>query len=93
MNRSVVDQDTDRWVAEVLSTPIRRKMEDLEKLEKENKIQWTEIVCDPLRAPRQLILTPHQGTIVEGTARARCDAPADRAGSRGHTLRTSRPFL
>ncbi|EJD52395.1 hypothetical protein AURDEDRAFT_81973 [Auricularia subglabra TFB-10046 SS5] len=42
---SVVDQDTDRWVAEVLSTPMRRKMEDLEA---EAKIQWTEIVAQAL---------------------------------------------
>lgn len=42
---SVVDQDTDRWVAEVLSTPMRRKMEDLEG---DAKIQWTEIVAQAL---------------------------------------------
>ena len=43
--RSVVDQDTDRWVAEALSTPIRRKMEEEEELEKTDQKQWTEIVC------------------------------------------------
>lgn len=45
---SVVDQDTDRWVAEVLSTPVRRKMEDQEQLEKKGLIQWTEIVAASL---------------------------------------------
>lgn len=37
--RSFVDQDTDRWVAEVLDTKVRRKMEDLEP-----HMQWTDIV-------------------------------------------------
>ncbi|KAH7108425.1 phosphatase phospho-type [Auriculariales sp. MPI-PUGE-AT-0066] len=46
---SVVDQDTDRWVAEVLSTPIRRKMETEEELEKADTKQWTEIVGDALK--------------------------------------------
>ncbi|KAL0579167.1 hypothetical protein V5O48_002848 [Marasmius crinis-equi] len=41
---SMVDQDTDRWIFEVLSPEIRRKMEDLE-----DKVQWTDLVAQSLR--------------------------------------------
>jgi pyridoxal phosphate phosphatase PHOSPHO2 len=43
---SMVDQDTDRWIFEVLDIQIRRKMEDLE-----TKMQWTDIVSVLLRQP------------------------------------------
>jgi hypothetical protein len=43
---SMVDQDTDRWIFEVLDIQIRRQMEDLEK-----KMQWTDIVSVLLRQP------------------------------------------
>lgn len=39
--RSFVDQDTDRWILEVLSTPLRR---ELETLNAEGKMQYTDIV-------------------------------------------------
>ncbi|KAL0068827.1 hypothetical protein AAF712_004157 [Marasmius tenuissimus] len=40
----MVDQDTDRWIFEVLAPEIRRKMED-----QENKVQWTDLVAQSLR--------------------------------------------
>ncbi|KAJ7594302.1 phosphatase phospho-type [Mycena floridula] len=41
---SMADQDTDRWIFEVLAIDIRRKMEDLEK-----QVQWTDLVAQSLR--------------------------------------------
>ncbi|KAG7098745.1 hypothetical protein E1B28_000655 [Marasmius oreades] len=41
---SMADQDTDRWIFEVLAPDIRRKMEDLD-----NKVQWTDLVAQSLR--------------------------------------------
>ncbi|KAK1233175.1 hypothetical protein PQX77_003711 [Marasmius sp. AFHP31] len=41
---SMVDQDTDRWIFEVLAPEIRRKMED-----QEDKVQWTDLVAQSLR--------------------------------------------
>ncbi|KAF9263312.1 hypothetical protein L218DRAFT_1034984 [Marasmius fiardii PR-910] len=41
---SMADQDTDRWIFEVLAPDIRRKMEVLE-----NKVQWTDLVAQSLR--------------------------------------------
>lgn len=38
-NRSMADQDTDRWVFEVLAPEIRRKMKTLK-----DDIQWTDLV-------------------------------------------------
>ncbi|KAG8863570.1 hypothetical protein FRB96_008310 [Tulasnella sp. 330] len=37
---SMADQDTDRWVLEVLSLRLRRKMQDLR-----NDVQWTDLVA------------------------------------------------
>lgn len=39
-HRSLADQDTDRYVLEVLSTPLRREMETLAS----QGVQWTDIV-------------------------------------------------
>ncbi|KAL7410135.1 phosphatase phospho-type [Mrakia frigida] len=39
---SFVDQDTDRWILEVLSTPLRR---ELQTLNEEGKMQYTDIVA------------------------------------------------
>lgn len=40
-NRSLADQDTDRWVLEVLAPDLRRKMKTLKE-----EIQWTDLVCE-----------------------------------------------
>ncbi|THV02424.1 hypothetical protein K435DRAFT_963148 [Dendrothele bispora CBS 962.96] len=40
---SMADQDTDRWIFEVLAPEIRRQMEDLE-----SKVQWTDLVAKSL---------------------------------------------
>ncbi|KII92830.1 hypothetical protein PLICRDRAFT_51170 [Plicaturopsis crispa FD-325 SS-3] len=40
---SFVDQDTDRWVPEVLAPDLRRKMEDLR-----NDVQWTDLVTQTM---------------------------------------------
>jgi pyridoxal phosphate phosphatase PHOSPHO2 len=37
--RSLADQDTDRWIFEVLAPDLRRKMKSLK-----NEIQWTDLV-------------------------------------------------
>ena len=37
--RSMVDQDTDRWLFEVLAPDIRRRMED-----DKHDVQWTDLV-------------------------------------------------
>jgi len=37
--RSMADQDTDRWIFEVLAPDLRRKMKALK-----NEIQWTDLV-------------------------------------------------
>ena len=37
--RSMADQDTDRWVFEVLAPDLRRQMKNLK-----DKIQWTDLV-------------------------------------------------
>lgn len=39
MTRSMADQDTDRWIFEVLAPDLRRKMKTLK-----NEIQWTDLV-------------------------------------------------
>ncbi|KAG8985125.1 hypothetical protein FRB93_006077 [Tulasnella sp. JGI-2019a] len=40
---SMADQDTDRWVLEVLSSRLRRKMQDLRE-----EIQWTDLVAQSM---------------------------------------------
>lgn len=37
--RSMADQDTDRWIFEVLAPDLRRKMKNLKE-----EIQWTDLV-------------------------------------------------
>jgi pyridoxal phosphate phosphatase PHOSPHO2 len=37
--RSMADQDTDRWIFEVLAPDLRRKMKTLK-----DEIQWTDLV-------------------------------------------------
>lgn len=37
--RSMADQDTDRWIFEVLANDLRRKMEDLH-----GNAEWTDVV-------------------------------------------------
>lgn len=37
--RSLADQDSDRWIFEVLAPELRRKMKDLMK-----DVQWTDLV-------------------------------------------------
>ncbi|KZV82978.1 hypothetical protein EXIGLDRAFT_729081 [Exidia glandulosa HHB12029] len=74
---SVVDQDTDRWVAEVLSTPIRRKMEDLEQLEKQDKMQWIDIVGQSLKELHEQGVTRGQ---IEGALEAIPFHPAMKRG-------------
>jgi hypothetical protein len=39
IHRSMADQDTDRWIFEVLAPDLRRKMKTLK-----NEIQWTDLV-------------------------------------------------
>ncbi|KAF8520412.1 phosphatase phospho-type [Hysterangium stoloniferum] len=58
---SFVDQDTDRWVCEVLSTSLRRQMEDLE-----TTTQWTDIVAWSLKELHALGITRQQ---IEGALR------------------------
>lgn len=41
---SLADQDTDRWVSEVLAVDLRRKMKNLK-----DEIQWTDLVAQTLR--------------------------------------------
>ncbi|TFK44376.1 phosphatase phospho-type [Crucibulum laeve] len=41
---SLVDQDTDRWIFEVLAPDLRRKMKSLK-----DEIQWTDLVAQSLR--------------------------------------------
>ncbi|TFL01568.1 phosphatase phospho-type [Pterulicium gracile] len=41
---SMADQDTDRWIFEVLAPDLRRKMKDLK-----DEIQWTDLVAQSLR--------------------------------------------
>lgn len=43
-SRSLADQDSDRWIFEVLAPELRRKMKDLKK-----DIQWTDLVASTLR--------------------------------------------
>jgi hypothetical protein len=38
--RSLADQDSDRWVLEVLAPDLRRKMKSLKET-----VQWTDLVC------------------------------------------------
>ncbi|KAF8623090.1 hypothetical protein AX15_006501 [Amanita polypyramis BW_CC] len=40
---SMADQDTDRWIFEVLAPDLRRKMEDLK-----HRVQWTDLVAECL---------------------------------------------
>jgi pyridoxal phosphate phosphatase PHOSPHO2 len=39
-SRSMADQDSDRWIFEVLAPDIRRKMEDAE----DRREEWTDVV-------------------------------------------------
>jgi pyridoxal phosphate phosphatase PHOSPHO2 len=48
--RSLADQDTDRWVLEVLAPDLRRKMKTLK-----NEIQWTDLVYAVLSSRMDLL--------------------------------------
>jgi len=52
---SMTDQDTDRWVFEVLAPKIRREMENVEK-----SMQWTDIVALSLREAHAKGITKEQ---------------------------------
>jgi len=45
-SRSMADQDSDRWIFEVLAPDIRRNMEDADA---EGKQEWTDVVAQSLR--------------------------------------------
>ncbi|CAA7261725.1 unnamed protein product [Cyclocybe aegerita] len=52
---SMADQDTDRWVFEVLAPDLRRKMKTLK-----NEIQWTDLVAQSLREAHARGITKDQ---------------------------------
>ncbi|ESK96559.1 hypothetical protein Moror_6779 [Moniliophthora roreri MCA 2997] len=52
---SMADQDTDRWIFEVLAPDIRREMEDLEQ-----KLQWTDLVAQSLRKAHDRGIKPEE---------------------------------
>ncbi|KIM45229.1 hypothetical protein M413DRAFT_441912 [Hebeloma cylindrosporum] len=52
---SMADQDTDRWIFEVLAPDLRRKMKTLK-----NEIQWTDLVAQSLREAHSRSITKDQ---------------------------------
>ncbi|KIL65941.1 hypothetical protein M378DRAFT_161584 [Amanita muscaria Koide BX008] len=52
---SMADQDTDRWVLEVLAPDLRRKMKDLK-----DDVQWTDLVAQSLREAHERGITREQ---------------------------------
>lgn len=52
---SMADQDTDRWVFEVLAPDLRRQMKNLK-----DKIQWTDLVAQSLREAHSRGITREQ---------------------------------
>ncbi|KAF8904457.1 phosphatase phospho-type [Gymnopilus junonius] len=52
---SMADQDTDRWVFEVLAPDLRRKMKTLK-----DEIQWTDLVAQSLREAHSRSITKEQ---------------------------------
>ncbi|KIY74449.1 hypothetical protein CYLTODRAFT_433769 [Cylindrobasidium torrendii FP15055 ss-10] len=67
---SMADQDSDRWVFEVLDIGIRRKMEDLE-----STVQWTDLVAQSLREGHEAGITRAQ---IESALRAMPFHPASK---------------
>ncbi|KJA20705.1 hypothetical protein HYPSUDRAFT_188285 [Hypholoma sublateritium FD-334 SS-4] len=54
---SLADQDTDRWIFEVLAPDIRRKMKTLKE-----EIQWTDLIAQSLREAHARSITKEQIT-------------------------------
>jgi pyridoxal phosphate phosphatase PHOSPHO2 len=52
---SMADQDTDRWIFEVLAPDLRRKMKTLK-----DEIQWTDLVAQSLREAHSRSITKEQ---------------------------------
>ncbi|KAF9010537.1 phosphatase phospho-type [Cyathus striatus] len=52
---SMADQDTDRWIFEVLAPDLRRKMKSLK-----DEIQWTDLIAQSLREAHQRGITREQ---------------------------------
>ncbi|KZV74442.1 hypothetical protein PENSPDRAFT_601577 [Peniophora sp. CONT] len=52
---SLADQDTDRWVLEVLAPDLRRKMKT-----QKDEVQWTDLVAQSLRELHARGITPEQ---------------------------------
>ncbi|THH30846.1 hypothetical protein EUX98_g3339 [Antrodiella citrinella] len=52
---SMADQDTDRWIFEVLAPELRRKMKNLK-----DEIQWTDLVAQTLRDAHNKGITKEQ---------------------------------
>ncbi|KAK2464235.1 hypothetical protein APHAL10511_003692 [Amanita phalloides] len=52
---SMADQDTDRWIFEVLAIDIRREIENLER-----QVQWTDLVAQSLRKAHERNITREQ---------------------------------
>jgi len=52
---SMADQDTDRWIFEVLAPDLRRKMKSLK-----NEVQWTDLVAQSLREAHSRLITKEQ---------------------------------
>ncbi|KAF8200661.1 phosphatase phospho-type [Pholiota molesta] len=52
---SLADQDTDRWIFEVLAPDLRRKMKSLK-----NEIQWTDLVAQCLQEAHSRSITKEQ---------------------------------
>ncbi|KAF9482166.1 hypothetical protein BDN70DRAFT_802182 [Pholiota conissans] len=52
---SLADQDTDRWIFEVLAPDLRRKMKSLK-----DQVQWTDLVAQSLREAHSRSITKEQ---------------------------------
>ncbi|KXN91031.1 Inorganic pyrophosphatase 1 [Leucoagaricus sp. SymC.cos] len=82
---SMADQDTDRWIFEVLAPDIRRKMENME-----DEIQWTDLVAQSLREAHERGITREQ---IEHTLRIMPFHPAMVRGVSNLKARGKTTFL
>ncbi|KAH9929490.1 phosphatase phospho-type [Epithele typhae] len=82
---SLADQDTDRWVLEVLAPKLRRKMKDLKK-----DVQWTDLVAQSMKELFELGGTKEQ---VEDALRAMPFHPAMVRGVTGLKSRGKTTFF
>ena len=79
----MADQDSDRWIFEVLAPHLRREMKNLK-----DEIQWTDLVYVPLVSGKtQLLEYVSQCTITKENTRRRKNSGGNRGCTEDYALR------